>query len=137
MHYRSLAFVLLAAAPALRAASSTEPLVCRLDALTASQRDRQRLLADRLRRAIVERTELADGYLLTLDLARLPADPKGLPFCVVEVAEWVDLESRCCPFLDFGIDVGGNGGPVRIRLTGPGGVKPFLEEEFGPKAAGR
>ena len=40
-------------------------------------------------------------------------------------------ESRCCPFLDFGIDVRGKGGVIGLRLTGPGNVKPFLEEEFG------
>jgi hypothetical protein len=131
MRFRNLALLLLGVSQALFAAPSTDPLVCRLDALTATQRERQQLLAGRLKRAVVGRAELPDGYALTLDLSRLPADGHGLPFCVVEVAEWVDLESRCCPFLDFGIDVHGKGGTVGLRLTGPENVKPFLEEEFG------
>ncbi|MGE5413666.1 MAG: hypothetical protein ACM3NW_05785 [Syntrophomonadaceae bacterium] len=137
MHFRNLPLLLLGVATALPAAPFAEPLVCRLDALTAPQRSRQKLLADRLKRAVVERAELPDGYSLTLDLGRLPPDVQGLPFCVVEVAEWVDLESRCCPFLDFGIDVRGGGGIVRLRLTGPEGVKALLAEEFGIKEASR
>jgi hypothetical protein len=49
----------------------------------------------------------------------------------VEVAEWVDLESRCCPFLEFGIDVSEKGRVVRLRLTGGKGVKSFLKSELG------
>lgn len=136
MRFPRLVPVALAFASALPAAPPLEPLVCRLDALTPAQRERQQLLAARLKRAVVERAELPDGYSLTLDLARLSADSRGLPFCVVEVAEWVDLESRCCPFLDFGIDVKGKGGTVRLRLTGPENVKPFLEEELGLQPVG-
>ena len=131
MRFRNLGLLLLGVSQALAAAPSTAPLVCRLDALTAPQRERQQLLAARLKGAVVGRAELPDGYDLTLDLSRIPADGHGQPFCVVEVAEWVDLESRCCPFLDFGIDVRGKGGVVGLRLTGPANVKQFLEEEFG------
>jgi len=115
------------------------PLACRIDALDAKQRARHQLLSERLKEAVVERVALPQGYALTLDLARLPRDAAGLPFCVVEVAEWVDLESKCCPFLDFGIEVRGEGGVVKLRLTGPQGVREFLEDELaliGPKPDG-
>jgi hypothetical protein len=112
-------------------AATEQPLACRLDALTASQRDRHRLLGERLRAAAVEVTALADGYELALDLTRLPADKQGAPFCVVEVAEWVDLEARCCPFLDFAVSMSGRGGLVKLRLSGEKGVKDFLREEMG------
>jgi hypothetical protein len=50
---------------------------------------------------------------------------------VVEIAEWVDLEARCCPFLDFGLGVRGKGtGSVALALTGGPGVKEFLKMEF-------
>jgi hypothetical protein len=117
------------ASPAASAVAA-EPLVCRLDALSASQRSRQQVLAERLARAIVEKTELPNGFLFALDLSRLPADAAGAPFCVVEVAEWVDLEARCCPFLDFGIELPGKGSLVRLLLTGGKGVKEFLENEL-------
>lgn len=106
---------------------SPEPLVCNVAALSAPERGRHDLLADKLKNAVIGTTELPNGYEITLDLSRLPADSRGEPFCVVEVAEWVEMEARCCPFLEFGIDVAGKGGPVKLRLTGDGRVKAFLK----------
>jgi hypothetical protein len=119
-------------APALSAPSpADEPLTCRLDALSPAQRARHQKLTSLLQRAVVGTRELSDGYELTLDLSRLPADAQGDPVCVVEIAEWVDLEARCCPFLDFGIAVRGKGpGSIALALTGGAGVKEFLKMEF-------
>lgn len=117
-----------ASAPA--PAPAGEPLVCRLDALSPAERERHQRLTEALRGAVTETSELPAGYALTLDLSRLPADAKGLPFCVVEVAEWVDLESRCCPFLDFEICLRDKGRRVVLRLTGGENVKTFLREEI-------
>ena len=110
---------------------SEQPLACDLNALSASQRERHRTLGEKLHRAVTGRVEVVNGYTLVLDLDRLPLDSAGSPFCVVEVAEWVDLESRCCPFLEFGIDVSRKGRVVRLRLTGGKGVKAFLKTELG------
>jgi hypothetical protein len=111
-------------------ATAEEPLVCRLDALNAAQRERHRRLSETLGGAVVGARELPEGYALELDLTRLPADAKGEAVCVVEVAEWVDLEARCCPFLDFGISVRGKGGAIGLTLTGGANVKPFLKMEL-------
>ena len=108
--------------------SASEPIACNLNALSAPQRDRHDRLAEKLRSAVVATAELPNGYEITLDLGRLPADSRGEAFCVVEVAEWVEMEARCCPFLEFGIDVRGKGGPVKLRLTGDAGVKAFLKD---------
>ena len=110
--------------------AATPPLVCNLQAMTAAELDRHRVLGAKLRDALVSTRELKDGYELTLDLARLAPDAKGLPFCVVEVAEWVDQESRCCPFLEFGIDVRGGSAITKLRLTGPENAKAFLKEQL-------
>jgi len=126
---RSLPFFVLLGFSAF--ALADEPLACDVNALTAPQRERHRALGDRLHSAVVGRVELANGYTLVLDLGRLPADSAGAPFCVVEVAEWVDLEARCCPFLDFGIEVSERGRTVKLRLTGGKGVKAFLRSELG------
>ena len=125
---------LLPAVALVALASATvaeEVFVCNVGALTASQRERHQKLGRMLRSAAVERAELESGYVFVLDLGRLPVDSAGAAFCVVEVAEWVDLESRCCPFLSFGIEVEPKGKTVRLRLTGGKGVKPFLESELG------
>jgi hypothetical protein len=113
-----------------RPSAAPEPLACNVNALSAQERDRHDALADKLKDAVTGTRELPNGYEVTLDLGRLPADSRGQAFCVVEVAEWVDMEARCCPFLEFGIDVKGKGGPVTLRLTGGGQVKEFLRTEL-------
>ncbi len=119
--------VLLAAGGAARAG---EPLVCNLFALSDTERDRHHALGEKLMSAVTKVTELPDGYALSLDLKKLPVDAQGKPWCVVEVAQWVEMESRCCPFLDFGIELHGKGGLVTLRLTGGPGVKDFLKTEL-------
>jgi hypothetical protein len=133
MNLLSLVVPLVFAAGVTASAPPQEPLVCRLDALSASERERHQHLTEALRRAATETSELPTGYAMTLDLSRLPADAKGFPFCVVEVAEWVDLESRCCPFLNFEISLRDKGRHVTLRLTGGENVKTFLREELGVK----
>ena len=128
MNAKSLALPLaaLAAAPVAPAA---EPFVCNVQALTEAQRERHRALGERMLGAVVSTAELPDGYQLGLDLSRI-GDPGGHPWSVVEIAEWVSLESRCCPFLDFRIDVSGKASAVRLRLSGPKDVKEFLRSEI-------
>ena len=133
MNLLSLVVPLVFAAGVPASAPVGEPLVCRLEALSPSERERHQRLTEALPRAVTETSELPAGYALTLDLSRLPADGKGHPFCVVEVAEWVDLESRCCPFLDFEISLRDKGRRVTLRLTGGPDVKTFLREELGLK----
>ena len=130
MNLLSLVVPLVFAVGVPASAPVGEPLVCRLEALSPSERERHQHLAEALRRAVTEISELPTGYSLTLDLSRLPADAKGLPFCV---AEWVDLESRCCPFLDFEISLRDKGRHITLRLTGGPDVKRFLREELGLK----
>jgi len=88
------AFVL--AAPAT-ASVAEEAFVCNVGALTAAQRERHQALGRMLQSAAVERAELENGYMFVLDLGRLPLDSAGAPFCVVEVAEWVDLVVASAP----------------------------------------
>jgi hypothetical protein len=130
---RSWSTLLLAVVLAVPAAAALaeDALVCNEAALTAEQRERHQKLGRLLRSALVEKAELKNGYVFVFDLGRLPVDSAGGAFCVVEVAEWVDLESRCCPFLSFGIEVEPKGKTVRLRLTGGKGVKAFLESELG------
>src|SRR6476646_5178130 len=112
-------------------APAEQPLACNINALSAPQRERHRALGEKLRRSVVERVELSNGYTLVLDPGRLPLDAAGEPYCVVEVAQWGDLEARCCPFLEFGIELPASGKTVRLRLTGGKLVKEFLETELG------
>ena len=93
-------------------------LVCKVNALTPTERTRSAALLAELRAAMLERAELDDGYAFRL---RDDASLAG-------VAEWIALERRCCPFFRFRLDVDGDAGPVWLRLTGAG-VKDFLADQ--------
>lgn len=52
------------------------------------------------------------------------------------LAHFIDGERRCCPFLNFQLEMEPTG-PLWLRLTGSGDVKEFLRMEFGGLAEGR
>jgi hypothetical protein len=111
----------LAAAPSEPAAAAAAPAIaCRADALDKEQRARQKALLETVRRTAVVARELPDGFLLSV-----PTD--GALF--VQLAEWISLERRCCPFLEFALEWKTDG--VSVRLTGPEGVKEMIAAEMG------
>ena len=98
------------------------PFVCDMDALTAEERTRHRELALQLRPAVKEFIELPDGYAVRF----LPDRRLAL-----EIAEFVTLESLCCPFFTIAMEIEKEGGPIFLKITGREGVKPFIRSEFG------
>jgi hypothetical protein len=115
------AIVLSALLPAVlgTAGEDPPPLYCRANALDKAQRRRQQELLALMRRSAQATEELRDGYAL-----RLPAEA-GL---FQQAAEWIALERRCCPFVDFALEWKADES-VRVRLTGGKGVKAFLAAE--------
>jgi hypothetical protein len=97
-----------------------------MTALDSTQRARHRTLATQLRPAVVAFEELPDGYAARF--ART-AERFGT------LAEFMALEALCCPFFTLALEAACDGGPLRLRITGPDGVKPFIRAEFGIDAA--
>jgi hypothetical protein len=95
-------------------------LACDMSALTAEQRTRH---AEATRRLLqhATREDLADGFVFTVDRAHVP---------VAELAEWVADESRCCPAVDFHVELPAFG-PLTLRLDGGADVKEFIAAELG------
>jgi hypothetical protein len=104
--------------------ANESPIACSLNALDSEQRLRHQSLTVQLRSAAQETLELTDGYSF-----RLPSDEATIQ----KTAEWITMERRCCPFIAFGLEVGREGGPLWLSLTGREGVKSFLKTEFGVK----
>jgi hypothetical protein len=98
------------------------PIACNPAALTAEQRERQRALIGLLRADAKEVRELDDGYAFRHSPDRA---------VLLAIAEFVTNERLCCPFLEFGITVERDGGPVWLRITGEGEAKRVLEAEMG------
>jgi hypothetical protein len=96
-------------------------LACDLTALDAKQRERYRQVREQLHRSIQDIREVSHGYTF-----RHSAEVSVL----LLLAEFISLESRCCPFLEFTLDVESKHGPAWLTLTGPAGVKEFLRAEM-------
>lgn len=90
--------------------------------LTPEQRTRTFELLDELKAKKKEVKELSNGYAF-----RYVMDPETFR----NVAEFITYEHRCCPFFDFDLILEREGGDMWLQLTGRGGVKAFIREEFG------
>ena len=94
---------------------------CNVKTLTASERARHKKLTEKLMTSRSDTVETDKGYEFQYSPAKVS---------VAEVAEWVEMESKCCPFFDFHIDLEQEGQLVCLRLTGREGIKAFIRAEF-------
>ncbi len=101
------------------------PVACDFNAMDAGQRERYGALRRLLGEGFDEVRELPDGYAFR---------HSSEPLVVLAVAEYVTLERRCCPFLDFKIEVGRGGGPLWLSMTGEGEAKDVLKAALGVHA---
>jgi hypothetical protein len=65
---------------------------------------------------------LPDGYAF-----RLPATSESLR----RAAAFLALERLCCPFFGFALELPSATATLRLSITGPEGVQPFIRVEFG------
>ena len=95
------------------------PVACSLTERELQER-RSSVLA-KVKGAVVEVRELKDGYAY-----RFPSDEAQ----IAELAELINLEHQCCPFLRFTMIVEPGSGPIWLELSGPEGTKDFLATLF-------
>lgn len=105
-------------------AISQNKFYCNVKALTVAERTHHKELTTKLMAERKESVETPTGY-------EFQFNPKTV--ALAELADWVAAESRCCPFLDFHIDVDAEGNLLCLRLTGAEGVKAFIQSEFAVK----
>jgi hypothetical protein len=106
---------------ATKAVKGESPFVCDRLALTPEIRKRHfEELGPALRDARKDVRELPNGYEF-----QFPSDAKTVSMLL----EWVEQERLCCPFFDFDVRIGSEGGPVWLRLTGRPGTKDFIHAD--------
>jgi len=90
------------------------PIACNL---TDSEfRERRNNVLHKVGRMILDMKEIENGYTY-----RFPSDDDSL----TEIANLVNLERKCCPFLQFRITVESGNGDIWPELTGAQGIKDF------------
>lgn len=99
---------------------SNLPVACSL--MPAELQERRLEVLSKIRGAVSEVTELKDGF-------RYQFASEGA--LIAELANLIQLEHQCCPFLTFHLTVEPEDGAILFEMTGPEGTKEFLEGVFG------
>lgn len=95
------------------------PIACDMTALSAAERQRYDSLRPRVLEALDHVQEIPIGFLLRI----------GGSVSVAEVAEWAEMEHRCCAVLDIDLSLRADG-TTWIQMGGSAAIKEFLKEEF-------
>ena len=93
------------------------PIACNLKALSSEQRKQLDQVGAHVISAIAESRELKGGYAFRVDPAKAS---------LIDVAQWLDLWRRCCPFYEFEIDLHGADASVWVSVKGRPGVKEYI-----------
>jgi hypothetical protein len=92
-------------------------IACDPSAIADTDRELWVDVAKRVYAAVQEVSELPDGYAF-----RLPAESA----LITTLAQHVDFERRCCPFVRFSIEVEPEHGPMWLRVTGGEAARAFF-----------
>ena len=93
------------------------PIDCNLKTLTSEQRKQLGQLAEHAISAITGSRELNDGYAFRVDPTKAS---------LIDVARWLDLWRRCCPFYEFQIDFHASDAGLWLSVKGRPGVKAYI-----------
>ncbi len=99
--------------------SETIPIACYLTDKELQVRRKNYL--DKAAARLIDSTELADGFRF-----RFPLENSVLQ----DLAEIIDLERKCCPFLNFKLSLDAGKDFVSLELTGAKGTKEMVQELF-------
>lgn len=101
---------------------SDKPIICELGVFDEHELQRYDALTQQMRAATQGLRELDNGYGLQL------AHTNDM---ILLAAEFITYERRCCPFIDFALEVAADGTGVWLNLSGTPEVKQFLQAELG------
>ena len=113
------AFALLAAA--VSAKNQNVPFACNMGALSTDQRKDLSAAIHKLIDAKPATKELDHGYEMRFE------HPSDL---FQTAATWISYERLCCPFFEFSINLSPGNREMTIQLTGPKGVKEFIDADL-------
>lgn len=97
------------------------PIVCTLN--DEEFREREKTILNAVKKSVSVTEETREGYRF-----RFPSNDATYN----ALHEFIDLERRCCPFLDFRLTVPRGEGDLVLELSGPNGAKEFIAAHFRP-----
>lgn len=100
-------------------ALNARPIACDMTALSIAERRRYDELRPHVLSRIEEVRQTPTGFQMRI----------GSSARVGDIAEWIEMERRCCAFLDIRLALN-NDGTTWVELGGSVAIKEFLEEEF-------
>lgn len=99
--------------------SETIPIACYLTDKELQARRKDYL--DKAAESLIDSAELQDGFVY-----RFPLENSTLQ----NLAEIIDLERKCCPFLNFRLVLEAENDFVSLELTGMEGTKEIVKSLF-------
>ena len=95
------------------------PVACRLTDKELQARRKNYL--DKAAESLIDSAELSDGFVFRFPLADATLHT---------LAEIIDLERKCCPFLSFRLVLEAGNDFVSLELTGAEGTKEIVKSLF-------
>ena len=95
------------------------PIACSLTDKELQQRRKNYL--QKAAESLIDSAELSDGFVYRFPLAES---------ALRDLAEIIDLERRCCPFLNFRLILEAGDDFVSLELTGAEGTKEIVKSLF-------
>ncbi len=111
---------ILAASGWLPPTTDPPPIACNMKALTSAERNELGQSGEHVISAITSSREPKDGYAFRVDPAKAS---------LMDVARWLEVWRRCCPFYEFRIDYHGADGNIWLSVKGRPGVKEYLPSD--------
>ena len=102
-----------------KAESQTGTLACKLT--TPELQKRKATILESLRKQLVARKELKDGYAFKF---------LGTDKMVDELVAFIKTERECCDFFIFNLSINGDKSEAWLELTGVDGAKDFIKTEL-------
>lgn len=102
-----------------KAKSKSTDISCKLT--TPELQQRKSTVLESLRKQVLEKKELKDGYAFKF---------KGTDAMLDELTEFIKTERACCDFFTFNLSISGDKSEIWLEITGADGAKDFIKTEL-------
>ena len=107
----------------MKASAQNMSLVCNMDVFTPAERENHIQTTTQLFQSVQTIHEVENGFEFMFPNFDAAEN-------LIQLAEFILNERRCCPFLEFTLKITPNDAPISLLLTGPEGTQELLRAEL-------